>query len=330
MNKLSYVNLYTTDPAFNLAAEQYVFDSLPRDRSWFMLWQNDNAVIIGKYQNAYAEVNEEVLRRRGIKLVRRLSGGGAVYHDLGNLNYTFITDAGDAEGIDLHSFCLPVVRALREMGVPAEINGRNDMTVDGKKFSGNAQYLKDGRVMHHGTLMLASDLSVLGEVLNPDREKVEAKGIKSVKSRVTNLSDYFPRPVSAGEFRSILIKSIAGPEGEEYVLTPEDIEAVEKIKKSRYDTWDWNRGRSPECSIKKSRRIEGCGRVEAWITLDKGIITGLEFTGDFFSAEEPEKLSQKLTGLKYDPDTLSAALSAASPEKYFKGITAPALLSILF
>ena len=149
--KLSYLNLYTTDPAWNLAAEQYVFDALPRDRTYFMLWQNDNAIIIGKHQNAAAEINQQFVRENGVRVVRRLSGGGAVCHDMGNLNFTFIADAGDMESINFKLFCQPVVAALAALGVTAEVNGRNDMTIDRQKFSGNSQYLKEGRVMHHGT-----------------------------------------------------------------------------------------------------------------------------------------------------------------------------------
>ena len=184
--KLSYLDLMTTDPSYNLAMEQYVFDCLPRDRMYFMLWQNDNAIIVGKYQNTIAEINEEAVRERGIRVVRRLSGGGAVYHDMGNLNFTFITDVGESNALDLKLFCEPVVRTLATLGVKAEVNGRNDITIDGKKFSGNSQYIRQGRVMHHGTIMFDSDLSVVSEALRVDPTKIQTKGIRSVRSRVTN------------------------------------------------------------------------------------------------------------------------------------------------
>jgi len=142
--RLDYLDLTCTDPSRNLAMEQHVFDALPRDRAYFMLWQNDNAIIIGKHQNTLAEINEPYVRAHGIRVVRRLSGGGAVYHDLGNLNFTFITDAGDTAKLDFRLFCLPIVRTLEGFGVHAEVNGRNDITIDGKKFSGNSQYLRRG------------------------------------------------------------------------------------------------------------------------------------------------------------------------------------------
>ena len=160
--KLSYLDLMTTDPSYNLAMEQYVFDCLPRDRMYFMLWQNDNAIIVGKYQNTIAEINEEAVRERGIRVVRRLSGGGAVYHDMGNLNFTFITDVGESNALDLKLFCEPVVRTLATLGVKAEVNGRNDITIDGKKFSGNSQYIRQGRVMHHGTIIFPYSLLLCG------------------------------------------------------------------------------------------------------------------------------------------------------------------------
>ena len=208
--KLSYLDLMTTDPSYNLAMEQYVFDCLPRDRMYFMLWQNDNAIIVGKYQNTIAEINEEAVRERGIRVVRRLSGGGAVYHDMGNLNFTFITDVGESNALNLKLFCEPVVRTLATLGVKAEVNGRNDITIDGKKFSGNSQYIRQGRVMHHGTIMFDSDLSVVSEALRVDPTKIQTKGIRSVRSRVTNVAEHLPEKVTLPEFRRILLENIAG------------------------------------------------------------------------------------------------------------------------
>ena len=196
MNNLNYLNIYTTDPAFNLAAEQYVFENLPKDRMYFMLWQNDNAIIIGKYQNTLAEINEKNVLENGMKVVRRLSGGGAVYHDLGNLNFTFIADAGELEELNMRVFCQPIVKALAKIGITAEINGRNDITIDGRKFSGNAQYMRSGRIMHHGTIMFDSNLEMVQKALNVDPSKIESKGKKSVRSRVTNIREYLREDIS--------------------------------------------------------------------------------------------------------------------------------------
>lgn len=299
--KLSYLDLMTTDPSYNLAMEQYVFNCLPRDRMYFMLWQNDNAIIVGKYQNTIAEINEEAVRERGIRVVRRLSGGGAVYHDMGNLNFTFITDVGESNALDLKLFCEPVVRTLATLGVKAEVNGRNDITIDGKKFSGNSQYIRQGRVMHHGTIMFDSDLSVVSEALRVDPTKIQTKGIRSVRSRVTNVVEHLPEKVTLPEFRRILLENILKENpGEAYPLTQDDLAAVEKLRAERYATWDWNYGFSPVCTMLRRRRVDGCGLIEAYITVEHGKIAALTFKGDFFSASEPDELAAHFVGCTPD------------------------------
>ena len=327
---LTILNLTTTDPAFNLAAEQYVFDCLPKDRNYFMLWQNEYAVIIGKYQNTLAEINRPYVEAHKIKVVRRLSGGGAVYHDLGNLNYTYITDAGELETLNMRVFCEPIVKALAEFGVTAEINGRNDMTIDGKKFSGNAQYLRHGRVMHHGTLLYNSDLSAVSKALQVDPEKIRAKGIESVRSRVTNIRRYMKEDVPLFVFREMLLEFIRREtESEDYEFSEEDVHEIERIRRERYDTWEWNYGKSPECTILKSGRVEGCGTIEAFITTDRGLITGIAFYGDFFSTKDPEELAQYFIGKKPDIEGFTQALEGIAVEQYFTGLTIEGLLKLL-
>ena len=327
--KLSYLDLQTTDPAFNLAMEQYVFDSLPRDRMYLMLWQNENAIIIGKHQNTLAEINEDFVSQQGIRVVRRLSGGGAVYHDLGNLNYTFITDDSQ-QAMDFGRFCRPVISALEKCGVAAELNGRNDMTIGGQKFSGNAQYRKDGRVMHHGTLLFDTDFSMLSGALQVDEEKIKAKGVKSVRSRVTNIRPHLPEDMTLAAFRRLLLRSILEEmPGQPYALTETDLAAVEAIRKDRYDTWLWNYGKDPACTIKKRRRFDLCGTVEAYISLKKGLIEDISFRGDFFSTEDPAALSPLLTGKPLTRDGLTEALGSVNAGRFFCGLTAGQLLSLL-
>ena len=327
---LSYLNLTTTDPAFNLAVEQYVFDHLPRDRMYFMLWQNENAIIIGKHQNTYAEINTEYVAENNIKVVRRLSGGGAVYHDLGNLNFTFITDAAQENGIDFHAFCVPIVRALKKLGVNAEINGRNDMLIDGKKFSGNSQYIRNGRVMHHGTLLFSSNLEVITNALNVDPAKIKAKGIKSVRSRVTNIAEHMQDEIGLQCFREALLSSILliNP-GTEYILTDEDLEEIGRIKEERYDTWQWNYGTSGECTLSKKDRIEGCGSVEIRYVLEHGLIKSMQLYGDFFSIRDPAQLCRQLIGTSLTKEALFVALANVEPSAYILGLDKTKFIDLL-
>ena len=329
--KLSYLNLMTTDPAFNLAAEEYVFDSLPKDRMYVMLWQNDNAIIIGKHQNTLAQINQSFVEEKGIRVVRRRSGGGAVYHDLGNLNYTIITDAAADAQVDFGRFCDVVIRALARVGVLAERNGRNDMTIDGKKFSGNAQYIRAGRVMHHGTILFDSDMTVLSRALQVDEAKIRAKGVSSVRSRVTNVRPCLREDMSLQAFRQVLLESILEEyPGDPWHFSPEEIREIEKIRDARYATWAWNYGQSPACTLLRKARVEGCGTVEAYLTVEKGIIRQVEFRGDFFSAREPEELAECLASCPYEKEALWQRLSAQDIGRYFAGLEAKALMDILW
>ena len=325
--KLSYLDLTTTDPAFNLAVEEYVFTQLPKDRMYLMLWQNDNAIIIGKHQNTLAQINETFVRSHNIKVVRRLSGGGAVYHDMGNLNFTIIADAENTQALNFQLLCQPIIKALEQAGVKAEINGRNDMTIGGKKFSGNAQYVKDGRVMHHGTILFDSDSSMLSGALQVDEAKIRAKGVQSVRSRVTNIRPLLPKDMTLPEFRELLLQSIlSDTPGEAYTLTDADLAAIAELQQ-RYDSWDWNYGHSPACTIMKKQRIEGCGTVEAYLTIRHGIIENIVFRGDFFSAADPAELAQLLEGCR--PDDIPQKLADIDTTKYFMGLDSASLIQLL-
>jgi len=327
--QLSYLDLTTTDPAWNLAVEEYVFETLPRDRMYVMLWQNDNAIIIGKHQNTLAEINDDFVRKNHIRVVRRLSGGGAVYHDMGNLNYTIIADAmGD--GIDFARFGNIVIKALAKIGICAQINGRNDLTIGQQKFSGNAQYVRAGRIMHHGTLLFDSDTQMLSGALQVDPQKISAKGVRSVRSRVTNIRPHLPRDLTLADFRKVLLDSILEDfPGAPYLLTEADLAAIAAIKEARYDTWQWNYGNSPACTIQKRKRIEGCGTVEAYISLRQGLVEKIVFRGDFFAASDPEVLAQTLIGCRPERESYQNALKSTDVSHYIHGLTNEALLEVL-
>lgn len=327
---MQYIESSCTDPRWNLAMEEYVFSHMDPTRTYFILWQNHNTIVIGKNQNTVAEVNAQCVKEREISVVRRLSGGGAVYHDLGNLNFTFIADADKMNEIDFGRFCLPVVQTLRNLGIPAEVNGRNDMTILGKKFSGNAQYTRNGRVLHHGTLMFSSNLSVVSEALQVNREKLLSKGISSVSSRVCNISDHLQEQITLEEFKKELLRNIIGTGSvESYIFTPDDLSAIAKIKETRYDLWDWNYGYSPQYQITKKQRIEGCGTVEVSYSVDRGIIQGLQFLGDFFHVGNPDELAELLTGCSIQRQALEQRLANNLAASYIKGLNSEHLIDLI-
>lgn len=329
MKKTVYIEVATTDPAFNLALEEYVFEKMPRDKEYFLTWRNDNAIIVGRHQNTAAEINEDFVKEKNIKVVRRLSGGGAVYHDLGNLNFTFIVDAQPGQKVDLRKFCQPIADILRSLGANAEVDGRNDILIDGKKVSGNAQYVRQGRVMHHGTILFDSDMSVLGQALIPNPAKAQAKGVKSVRSRVVNVRYCLNQDMTIGEFREILSKSLMAEGFECYELTQQDIAEVEKIRADRYATYEWNYGFCEQGTLVRKKRIEGCGTVEAHINIKNNLISNLRFRGDFFSTLPPETLAEKFIGLPLIPGALSCALETCRAGDYITGLDNLELVCLL-
>lgn len=325
-----YIASPRTDPAFNLALEQYVFDYMDKNQEYFMLWQNSNTVVIGKNQNTFAEVNQKTADEKGITVVRRLSGGGAVYHDLGNLNFTFILDAKNTTDLDIRLFCQPIADLLQSLNVSAEVNGRNDITIEGKKFSGNSQYLKQGRIMHHGTLMFNSDLSTVADVLNVSADKFQSKAAKSVKSRVTNIAPYLPEGFTLKEFKSLLLKHILKTDiVDPYIFSDEELQIIEQIKKERYDKWEWNYGYSPAYSVKKVRRFDGCGKIEVHMNTTNGILSAIQFFGDFFGIADTSELAALLKGVKLERNALSDCLTSCQIEQYFHGLKKEDFLSLL-
>lgn len=241
---MKYLESASTDPAFNLALEQYVFDVLSRDDDFFMLWRNRECVVVGLNQDTQSEINEGFLTVNGIPVVRRLSGGGAVFHDLGNLNFTFVTRVAEAK-VSFEASMSPIADALTGLGLDVELSGRNDMTLGGGKISGSAQYLRDGKLMHHGTLLFDVDIEKMGEALRAPAGKLASKGIKSIRARVTNIKEHLATDMTMETFMASIRGSIAG-NAPGYKLNERDIQAIEKIQRLRYDTWEWNYGKSPD------------------------------------------------------------------------------------
>ena len=307
-----------TDPALNLALEEWLVSHTEDD--CFMLWQNKPAIIIGRNQNAHAEINKEFVHAHHLPVVRRLSGGGAVYHDLGNLNFTFISHNTEKR-FDFRHFAQPVVDALQQLGVRAEYSGRNDLVIEGRKFSGNAQYIQGHKVLHHGTLLFDSDLTVLQQALNVDPRKYESKGVKSVASRVTNIAPHLPRPLTIREFRDCLVAyiqhSFAGA-----VLTDfsaDDIAGANSLVKSRYGNNDWNYGRLAPYHFRNTLTYPG-GHVECRLTVTDGTISGVSIYGDFFGVRTVAELEQRLSGIRHEYDAVRRVLATVDLAEYFAGL----------
>ncbi|MCL2719722.1 MAG: lipoate--protein ligase [Treponema sp.] len=330
-----YIENRSTDPFYNLSLEQIIFDTFDKNHSYFMLWQNHNSIIVGKHQNTMSEINSAFVKTHNINVARRLSGGGAVYHDMGNLNFTFITDADENTSIDFSTFCKPIQDALVSFGVPVEITGRNDMTIEGKKISGNAQYVKKGRVMHHGTLLYDSDLEILSKALNVSDNKIdtiESKGIKSVKSRVTNIRSFMKNDKTLNEFWAVLKNYFFGSfDMKDYIISGDEENEVQKLKEKVYSQWSWNYGASPSYNMRKIRKVETCGTIEILLDIGKeGIINNITFYGDFFGNYDTQELVNILTGHHYEYNEITDLIKEIDISRYFFNLDKKTFLSILF
>ncbi|MGN1414449.1 MAG: lipoate--protein ligase [Anaerovoracaceae bacterium] len=319
---MKYIESHETDPYFNLALEEYVFEKLDRSDSYFILWQNFNTIVVGKFQNTIEEINKSFVDEHGIRVARRLSGGGAVYHDKGNLNYTFIVDKDDQFDFNFRYFIIPVISTLRKLGVKAEFNGRNDITIDGKKFSGNSQYIKQNRIMHHGCIMLDSNLEDVAGALQVKAAKFESKSTKSVRSRVTTINANAPKPISMEEFKTALKNQVIEENQlEEYVLTEEDLAEIRRLRDEKYSTWEWNYGASPAYSILREKKFD-FGMVSVYLNVDKGKIENIKIYGDFFGNGAMEDLENAMIGIALDENLektleklpLSDFISGMKPE----------------
>ena len=322
-----YLESPSRDPYFNLALEEYVFERMDKSKSYFLLWQNDNTIVVGKYQNTAEEIDQAYVDAHGIRVARRLSGGGAVYHDKGNLNFTFIVDRADAPGLNFKIFVEPVIRALARFGVHAAFTGRNDLTIDGMKFSGNAQYARRGRLLHHGCIMLDSNLTSVADALRVKEAKFDSKAVKSVRSRVTTINAHAPAPISMEDFKGALKEcAMASGELEPCTLTEEDLAAIRKLRDEKYATWAWNYGCSPAYDMRREMKFPA-GLVTAHLSAEGGKIKAVRFYGDFFGGELGE-LEGAMVGLPLDGH-LTEALEALRVGDYMSGITAEELSRLL-
>ena len=315
---MKYLLNPSTDPYYNMALDEYCLEHIRSDAPYFFLWRNAPSVIIGLNQNAYGEVNLPFLEENGIRLVRRMTGGGAVYHDLQNLNYTLI---------GAHPSPQPIVEALRTLGVAAELTGRNDIFVDGKKVSGYARRVSHGQEIIHGTLMYDVDLDTLIRALATPTSKMNAKGIASVRSRVGNLKGLLPDFPSLDALQARLQEMLAGGDGQ-ITLSEEQEAQVQAAARQKFASWDFIYGHSREAGFVFREKLP-CGTVEARIQVDKGRLTDVAFTGDYLFDAPSEELAEQLRGVRYTTEDLAARLREAGCERYFHDTDAERMARLL-
>jgi len=328
---MRYILDKTTDPYFNLAVEEYLLKN--SKEPVFRLWRNAPSVIVGRYQNALAEINRDFIEKNQIPVVRRLSGGGAVFHDLGNINYTFIDTRREGEDTSamFRRFSAPVISALRAMGVPAVLEGRNDLLIEGRKFSGNAIAVHGDRVLQHGTLLFKSSIGNLAAALNTRPEKFTGKAVKSNVARVTNISEHLPqdrKDMTVEDMMEWLFGFIAAGENQKSEYSRKELDAIGALKESRYATMEWNYGKSPRYSFRNSAKFR-CGFIEVCLDVKDGVISGCSIMGDYFFTRPTEELCRALEGVPHSRRAVGERLSSLPVADYFGEDITDELLSLI-
>ncbi len=320
---MKFLILTTTDPYRNLAVEEYLF--LHSDDDVLLLWQNEPTVVIGKNQNAYAELALDVIRERGVHIARRITGGGAVYHDLGNVNFSLISTTKGRDGLDFAAFCAPMIEALADLGIRAELSGRNDLLVNGKKFSGNAQHASGDRVLHHGTLLFDSDLDALSAVLRVDEEKLRARAVRSVRSRVTNLRPYLAEDCDVQEFMARLGNRLCQILGATPLVPPANAEIERLSERNRSAEWLFpDRALVSQYCLVTKRRYS-FGTVELALDMQNEIVRQVHISGDFFGTQPIAALEEALTDLTRD--RLEERIATLDVGSYIFGMHAEELVA---
>lgn len=323
---MKYIKNDSLNPYYNLALEEYVLKNF-KDDSYVLLWQNDHTIVIGKHQNTMAEINEKAVNDLGVKIVRRNTGGGAVYHDLGNLNFSYIDHWDGKSDLEFEKFLQPVIKTLDKLGVHAEKKGRNDLLIDDRKISGNAQTVCNHRILHHGTLLLNSNLEMMVEVLNVPKEKIETKGIKSVRSRVANIQEYLKKEILVSEFKTLLLETFfESAEIEEVKISSEQNDEIVKLQKEKYETWGWNFGRSPQGNFFNEERFPG-GKIAVEMVIKNGLIVTCKIWGDFLTLLDISEIENAMIGVRHESQAIRKILMQYDLWKYFKEISIDELMT---
>lgn len=317
-----------TDPCFNAAVEEYLFRNKTGD--CFMLYRNRPSIIVGKHQNALAEINLDFVKRNKLPVVRRLSGGGTVYHDLGNLNFTFIRDGEKGKLVDFERFIEPILNVLNGLSVPARFEGVNDMRIGDRKISGNAEHVFKNRVMHHGTLLFSSNLDDLNKALMVSTGRYRDKAVQSVRSNVANISEFLNREISILEFRDILFNDILNlfPDAEEYELTPKDKRAVRQLMREKYNTWEWNFGYSPRYQFQQVVQL-GEKKLTVQLSVERGVISEIHMV-DQRTKKSWQEMEKNLTGVAHKQEAIMQKLYSFDPDPFLPGFDKTDLVNAFF
>ena len=316
----------STNAYFNIASEEYLLTSYP-DEEIFLLYVNAPSIIVGRFQNTLAEINLDYVTKNNIKVVRRMSGGGAVYHDLGNLSFSFHTPLGNDDFSDFSKFTQPVIDLLTRLNVPARLEGRNDLLVEGKKFSGNAKLVRNGKMIQHGTILLNSEMKVLTEALRINPLKFRDKAVKSARARVTNLHEYLPEGTTLSSFKKLLIDQILNENktaNSIYSLSAEELMEIEKLADEKYSSWDWNFGFSPAYNFNRAVKLPA-GFIELHMDVEKSVIKKIRIFGDFFASRPIEEFEDLFLDEKHEAGNIQRILSSVSLTDYFGKVTAAEL-----
>lgn len=329
---MKYIINRSNNPGYNLAFEEYCFKRLPRGGKYIFFWINKPAIIVGKNQNTIEEINQDFIEENDIEVIRRITGGGAVYHDYGNLNFTIITEETSNSKIDFKEYNKSIIEALKKLNIDAELSGRNDMLIQGKKISGIAQSISRKRVLNHGTLMFDVNLNILENSLYVKRDKLKSKGIKSIRGRVTNIKKYLEKDMNINEFQEFLLKTLFEIENkkiEEYVLTKEELMNIDKLYKEKYSKWDWNYGKSPKSQYENYKRLK-IGSIEIRFDILEGKIKNTRIYGDFFGAKDIKELEEALIGVKYIKEDVAVELENINLNDYFGKLEKEEFIDLMF
>lgn len=326
---MNIVRSNTSNPAFNLATEEFLMNH--KQDNWFYLYINAPSIIVGKHQNSLAEINVDYVKENGVIVIRRTTGGGAVFHDPGNLNFTFIMKEHSGETADFRKYTQPIIDVLQAMDVDAKFEGRNDMTIEGKKFSGNAKAFYNGKILQHGTLLFNSTLPNLSQALKLNPLKYRDKAVKSISSRVTNISEHLKHDITLEEFEKRIVDHVRTmyADAKVYELTEEDRAAIQKLVDEKYGTWDWNFGNSPKYNFQKGIKTSG-GHVEVNLEVRKGQIEDVKIFGDFFNTRDVSELENLLRGAPHEREKIRDVLSTVGIEKYLNNVTVDEFVKGMF